>query len=89
MTANQRPTWLPLATTSIVVQRAALTALIVGCQLTAINHSAALLHGDLAGASAFQITLTAIAPYVVSTTSSVMALRDIHRVDEEQSVTRT
>ena len=71
MTANQRPTWLPLATTSIVVRRAALAALAVGCLLTAINHGAAFLSGEIDRARAFRITLTAIVPYAVSTTSSV------------------
>lgn len=87
MTGNQRRTSLALATTPRVVRRAALTALIVGCLLTAINHGAALVRGEIDGARAFQIALTAIVPYGVSTISSVVALRDSRRVDDGSTVT--
>lgn len=80
MADSRRPTWLAQATTPAVVRRAALTALIVGALLTAINHGAALWRGQLDGLRALQIGLTVLVPYVVSTTSSIAALRSLEQL---------
>jgi hypothetical protein len=40
-------TWISLCVSKPVVRRSALTALIVGCILVAINHGDALLHGQV------------------------------------------
>ena len=67
--------WLELATSGPVVRRASLYLVIVGGILIAINHGDALLRGELDGVRLAKILLTPIVPYVVSTLSSVSALR--------------
>ncbi|MBI2186422.1 MAG: nitrate/nitrite transporter NrtS [Acidobacteria bacterium] len=67
--------WLNLATERSVVRRALGTAVVVGAILVAINHGDALLRGDVSLSRAFQIGLTVLVPYCVSTYSSVGALR--------------
>ncbi|MFN2476049.1 MAG: nitrate/nitrite transporter NrtS [Chthoniobacterales bacterium] len=68
--------WLRAASERAVVRRASITALIVGTILIAINHTHALLAGDVSRARLVQICLTFLVPYAVSTTSSVAASRD-------------
>ena len=68
--------WLVLATRRSVVRRALKYALIVGAVLITINHSDALLKGDISATRAFRMALTVLVPYVVSTLSSVGALRE-------------
>jgi len=67
---------LRLALQSSVVKRASKYAVVVGLILIAINHGEAILRGDLTRARLFQMALTVVVPYVVSTLSSVGALRE-------------
>ena len=69
--------WLSLATNPATVRRALMTALIVGAVLTAINHGPAIVAGQLTRERAFQIVLTVLVPYLVSTTSSVLTHREL------------
>lgn len=59
-----------------VVRRALKYAVVVGLILIAINHSDALLKGDINAARLGRMALTVLVPYVVSTLSSVGALRE-------------
>jgi hypothetical protein len=65
-------TFLISAAHPATVQRAWLTCLIVGTVLTAINHGPALIAGQLTAQRIFQILLTFVVPYSVSTVSSVL-----------------
>jgi hypothetical protein len=67
---------LRLALQPSVVKRALKYAVIVGLVLITINHSDAILHGHVTRARVFQMLLTSLVPYVVSTLSSVGALRE-------------
>lgn len=69
-------TCLALGLSKPVVRRASYSALIVGTILILINHGAALLHGQLSAARLFQIMLTMLVPYIVSTVSSVITIRE-------------
>ncbi len=64
-------TWLRLAFHPATARRARITSLIVGTILVAINHGPALVAGHLTGERLFQIFLTFLVPYTVSTVSSV------------------
>lgn len=66
--------FLRLACSRSVVRRAARTAGIVSVLLIAINHGDAILRGDVSARRVFQMCLTVLVPYSVSTTSSVLAL---------------
>jgi hypothetical protein len=63
---------LRLALESSVVKRAFKYAAVVGLILITINYG----DGDLSGGRLFKMALTVVVPYVVSTLSSVGALRD-------------
>ena len=65
-----------LATSAGVVRRAAIMAGVVGVILIAINHGPAIVAGEVDTARAFQMGLTVLVPYTVSTVSSVLALRE-------------
>jgi hypothetical protein len=67
--------WLRLATSPAVVRRALAYAVVVGAILVAINHGDALLAGAMTPARWLRAALTVTVPYVVSTLSSVGALR--------------
>ncbi|MFQ5457175.1 MAG: nitrate/nitrite transporter NrtS [Myxococcota bacterium] len=68
--------WIRLATERTVVVRALKYAVVVGAILIAINHGDAILAGDSLGATRlWKMALTAFVPYMVSTLSSVGALR--------------
>jgi hypothetical protein len=69
------PTWWQLARSRAVVRRALGYALVVGAVLVSINHGDALLRGELDRGRLLRIGLTVLVPYVVSTLSSVGALR--------------
>ena len=71
--------WLRLAFQRNVATRALKCAVIVGCILIAINHSDAILRGDLSTARILRMALTVLVPYVVSTVSSVGAMRERDR----------
>lgn len=67
---------LALALKPSVVKRALKYAVVVGSILIAINHSDAFLRGDLPPARLFRMGLTMLVPYVVSTLSSVGAMKE-------------
>jgi len=58
-----------------VVRRALAFAVVVGSVLIAINHGDALLAGEVDGTRWLKMGLTVLVPYVVSTWSSVLAVR--------------
>jgi hypothetical protein len=58
-----------------VVRRALAFAAVVGSVLIAINHGDALLAGETSPARWLKMGLTVLVPYVVSTWSSVLAVR--------------
>ena len=68
--------WIRLALSGPVVRRALKYALVVGAILIAINHWDALLKGDVSGGRLAKMALTVCVPYLVSTLSSVAAMRD-------------
>ncbi|MEY2467228.1 MAG: hypothetical protein QOD03_1749 [Verrucomicrobiota bacterium] len=68
--------WLHLAFRPNVVKRALKCAVIVGCVLISINHGDAILRGDVSMARILRMALTVMVPYVVSTVSSVGAMRE-------------
>lgn len=74
-----RSSWLSLALQPSVVRRGLMYALVVGAILIAINHGDALLAGDVGVGRAPKMALTVLVPYVVSTLSSVGALRATER----------
>jgi hypothetical protein len=67
---------LRLALESSVVKRALKYAVVVGLILITINYGDVILRGELNGGRLFKMALTVVVPYVVSTLSSVGALRD-------------
>ena len=67
---------LALAFEARVVRRALGFAVVVGSVLIAINHGDALLAGDIGETRWLKMGLTLLVPYVVSTWSSVLALRE-------------
>jgi hypothetical protein len=71
--------WLKLARHPATVKRAALTALIVGSVLIAINHGLAIFSGQLDRARIIQMCLTVLVPYTVSTVSSVSTRKELAR----------
>ena len=68
--------WLRLALQPSVVKRALKYAVVVGLVLITINHGDALLQGQITRARLLKMGLTVLVPYVVSTLSSVGALRE-------------
>ena len=78
MTQRNHTSTFFLATASDpkVIRRAILNAVIVGPILIAINHGDAILAGDVSLGRVAKMGLTFRVPYLVSTFSSVAALRD-------------
>ena len=68
-------TWFQLAVSPTVIRRGIGYAIVVGAILIAINHGEALLHGAIDFSRAWRMGLTVVVPYVVSTLSSVGAMR--------------
>ena len=68
-------TFIAMAMSGEVVNRALKIAAIVGTLLIIINHGQALVQGDIDAGRWIQILLTYCVPYGVSTYSSVQALR--------------
>ena len=68
---------IALALKPSVVKRALKYAVVVGAILLMINHGDAILRGDLPPARLLRMGLTVLVPYVVSTLSSVGAMREI------------
>jgi len=58
-----------------VVRRAIAYAVVVGAVLIGINHGGAIWSGDVDASSVVRMGLTVMVPYVVSTLSSVGAMR--------------
>ena len=69
--------WFRLALRRSVVRRATRMALLVGLILIAINQGDVLLAGELTPGTWFKLILTPLVPYLVSTFSSVAALREL------------
>lgn len=67
--------WLRLALTPSVVRRGLAYAVIVGAILIVINHGDALWRGEVSAGRAWRMGLTVLVPYIVSTLSSVGAMR--------------
>jgi hypothetical protein len=67
--------WFALAFHRDVVRRALICAVIVGAILIVINHSDAIMRGAISLNRGLRMALTVIVPYIVSTVSSVGALR--------------
>lgn len=70
------PDWLRLALSPSIVKRGLGYAVGVGAILVAINHGDALLAGEVDRTRWLRIGLTVLVPYLVSTASSVGALRN-------------
>lgn len=75
--------WLALATRRPVVVRALKFMVVVGCILAAINHGDAILAGKVDGPRLRRILLTFAVPYIVSTFSSVAAMRQMRQEGHE------
>lgn len=71
----QIPSRLEVAFSGPVVRRALVYFGVVGSVLIAINHGDALLRGDVDGVRWVKMLLTPVVPYLVSTLSSVSAVR--------------
>ncbi|MFN6105710.1 MAG: nitrate/nitrite transporter NrtS [Planctomycetaceae bacterium] len=71
--------WLAVASRRDVVRRALVVAAVVGTILITINHADALLQGEVSVKRIWQMGLTYLVPYCVSTYSSVSALRSLQR----------
>lgn len=69
------PSWVAVATSGPVVRRAFVYLVVVGAVLIAINHGDAIVRGDFDGSRLAKMLLTPVVPYVVSTLSSVSAIR--------------
>lgn len=68
--------WAALAFSPSVVKRGLAFAAIVGAILISINHGHAILAGEVDAPRLLRMGLTVLVPYVVSTTSSVAAIRE-------------
>ena len=73
------PGWFAVAFERSVVRRSLGYAIVVGTILVAINHGHAILSGDLPTGRLGQMLLTVAVPYIVSTSSSVGAVRQAAR----------
>jgi hypothetical protein len=72
---REHSAWFEVAREPAVVKRALKCALVVGAILIAINHGDAIAQGTVTGLRLFQMGLTLLIPYCVSTFSSVSAMR--------------
>ncbi len=75
MNSTSNPTPLELAISRPVVRRALGYTVVVGAVLITINHGDAILRGDLDPMRFLKMGLTVLVPYMVSTLSSVQAMR--------------
>jgi hypothetical protein len=71
--------WFQLAAHPATVRRALWTAAVVGTVLIAINHGKAIIAGEVTSSRVWQMCLTILVPYVVSTVSSIATRREIAR----------
>jgi hypothetical protein len=72
--------WLRVAIEPAVVRRAIKYAVIVGAILITINHGDAILRGDITTSRILKMGLTVVVPYLVSTSSSVGAIRGLREI---------
>jgi len=77
--------WLQIAEEPAVVRRSIKYAIVVGTILITINHGNALLNGGLTTLRLFQMGLTVVVPYLVSTSSSVGAIREAQATQRSQA----
>ncbi len=77
--AEHEPSWFAMTVQFAVVRRALAYAVVVGAILITINHADAILRGDISGGRLAKMGLTVIVPYLVSTLSSVGAMRTAAR----------
>ncbi|MFQ5461611.1 MAG: nitrate/nitrite transporter NrtS [Phycisphaerae bacterium] len=82
---TETPGWLQTAWEPSIVRRAIAYALVVGTILVSINHGDAILAGDVSPTRLLRIGLTVMVPYLVSTCSSVGALRRVEKAQRAQS----
>ena len=80
--AQQKLTGFQIATSHSVIRRAFRIALVVGIVLALINYGDRIVAGTLGVSDAIRIALTFLVPYVVSTVSSILAVRDHEQVVE-------
>jgi hypothetical protein len=71
--------WVREATAPAVVKRALTYAVVVGIVLITINHGDAIVRGNLDTTRLLKMGLTVMVPYLVSTFSSVGAIRNLRR----------
>jgi hypothetical protein len=69
--------WLRIAGEASVRRRALRTVAVVGSILITINHGDAILHGEIDRFRLLKMALTLFVPYLVSTFSSVGAIREL------------
>ena len=72
--------WLKLATRRTVARRAVVIASFVGTVLALVNHGDRMLSGAMSGLNWGQVLVTYFLPYLVSTYSSVVAIRTQQRL---------
>ncbi len=73
--ATKLTDWMEIAFEPPVVRRALCFAVIVGTVLILINHGDAVWAGDITSTRLIKMAATAAVPYLVSTFSSVGAIR--------------
>jgi hypothetical protein len=73
--------WLQIALSPPVVRRGLKYAVLVGGLLIAINHGDAILRQDVDSGRLAKMALTVLVPYLVSTSSSVSAIREFNQRD--------
>ena len=74
--------WFQLARSRSVVRRALVSAVVVGAILIGINHGGAVIRGDIDGMRVFKMALTVLVPFMVSTVSSIAAMRALQRAGQ-------
>lgn len=76
--------WIKLCISKGVMQRATLTALVVGSILALINYGDALIQGTITPAQQIRMLITYLVPYSVSTFSSVSTLKSLKSQNAEE-----
>jgi class 3 adenylate cyclase len=79
---NRLASWLRIATDRVVVVQALATATLVGILLTAVNHGPELASGQIGTMTAWEIVLTFLTPYLISTATSVSVIQRQTRGEE-------
>lgn len=74
--ADSPPSFWHCALSAPVMRRAVCYAIVVGTVLVGINHGRCVLQGHFESTCAWQSLLTVCVPYIVSTLSSVQAIRN-------------